>query len=364
MTPCCTAIRRVPRSRSRPWFCWPRPWRGACSASDSRSTCRTGASAAGLERLLSSVLIGLTALLTFRLAGSWLGTGGALFVTFVFAYCTSAWSVLSRGLWQHGPSVLLLTAALLAFVRGRIAPRWHTWAGAFVAAAYVMRPTNALAVIVFLGYVAVCHRSSLPRYLLGSAAVAALFFWINQSAYGTWMPGYFQPRSFSLAQLADGAAGTLVSPGRGLFVYSPVLLFSLVGMAIQVRERAWTGLDTAMAIIIVGHWLVISSWWSWWGGAVYGPRLLADLLPYFMVFLVPFVARWCRAGRGAQLAWALPLVATLAISFAMHRLGSRCWAVWDWNVLPVQVREHPERLWDWQDAPFLRRQTPLHRSCS
>ncbi len=323
-------------------------------------------SPAGIERFISSILIGLTALLVFRFAGLWLGTGGALFITFVFAYCTSAWSVISRALWQHSPSVLLLTAALYCFVRGRNEERFIPWAGVLIAASYVMRPTNALAVVVFLGFVVLRHRPALPRYLFGSAIVAGCFFGMNLAAYGTLMPSYFQPgiHKFSLGRLAEGATGTLFSPGRGLFVYSPVLLFSLLGLAIILKRREWTGLDSAITIIVTGHWLIISSWFSWWGGTVYGPRLMADLIPYFLYFLIPVVALLGRLPRRRRIALAIPLVATVMLSFAMHRVGARCWSAWDWNIIPLSVDQHPERLWDWRDPPFLRRYTHIHKPCS
>lgn len=323
-------------------------------------------SPAGVERFASSLIVALSAVLIFRLARLVLGLGGASFVTFVFAFCSSAWSSVSRGLWQHGPSILFLTAALYFLVRGAKEERLIPYAGLFLGLAYTVRPTNVLSVLALTAFVALCHRASLARFIGWGALVAVVMAVVNLTNYGALLPPYFQPRGdqFSVAATLSGALGTLVSPGRGLFVYSPVFLFSLVGAWLRFRQGRWRALDTAVAGIAIGHWLLISSWFNWWGGTVYGPRLFADMIPYLIYFLVPFVEAFASWSRGPRLAVTVPLLATVLLSVAMHRTGSRCWSVWDWNVSPANVDQHPERLWDWSDPPFLRRESALHKTCS
>jgi hypothetical protein len=45
----------------------------------------------------------------------------------------------------------------------------------------------------------------------------------------------------------------------------------------------------------------------------------------------------------------------LALSIGINGRGAISEATAMWNVRPVSVDEHPERLWDWRDPQFLAR---------
>src|SRR5207253_9523971 len=63
----------------------------------------------------------------------------ALGLAALFAFGTSALSVASRGLWQHGPSMLLLAIALYLFVRAGTKPELTAFASIPLALAYAVR---------------------------------------------------------------------------------------------------------------------------------------------------------------------------------------------------------------------------------
>ena len=50
-----------------------------------------------------------------------------------------------------------------------------------------------------------------------------------KSIFATAFGGYGGLRHFS-APLVEGVAGLLVSPNRGLLVYTPIMLFALIGV--------------------------------------------------------------------------------------------------------------------------------------
>src|SRR5262249_34711770 len=83
-----------------------------------------------------------------------------------------------------------------------------------------------------------------------------------------------------------GLAGILVSPGRGLFVYSPIFLLSVVGMGLAWK-RGGDVLRRYSSVGVVVTVLLYSKWFSWWGGYTYGPRMLADLAPVLAMSLYP-----------------------------------------------------------------------------
>lgn len=64
------------------------------------------------EMLSASIIMALAVVVMYRIARLSLPQLKSLVVAFIFAFCTSAWSVASRAMWQHGPSMLMLALAL------------------------------------------------------------------------------------------------------------------------------------------------------------------------------------------------------------------------------------------------------------
>ena len=62
--------------------------------------------------------------------------------------------LVARALWQHGPSMLMLSVSLTLAVASRQHRRAIWFLGAVLGAAYVVRPTNAIAVVALTGWVA------------------------------------------------------------------------------------------------------------------------------------------------------------------------------------------------------------------
>jgi len=62
----------------------------------------------GVELFIASIVVALTTVIIFLIAQLFLSKRYSLLITFIFGFCTSSWSVASRALWQHGPSMLML----------------------------------------------------------------------------------------------------------------------------------------------------------------------------------------------------------------------------------------------------------------
>jgi hypothetical protein len=142
-------------------------------------------------------------------------------------------------------------------------------------------------------------------------------------------------------------AGLLLSPGRGLFVYSPVLLFALPGLAACLRRSApppARAISAAGLSILALYGFVA----TWWAGVVYGPRYPTDLLPFFALWL----ARTPLPRRGRALAGAAFAVA-LTWSVGVQALGAARYPC-GWNTSPVHINRAPERAWDWGDTQIAR----------
>jgi hypothetical protein len=314
------------------------------------------------EKLVASLVTALTALVLYVIARHALSVPRALLLTFVFAFCTPAWSVAARGLWQHGPSMLMLTLALWALVSAERRPWVVQYASLPLAFAFVVRPTNAIPIALLSLVVLARHRRYFVRYVLWALPVAIAFLSYNFAVYHTWHSWYYSPKRVGHgALLWEALAGNLVSPNRGLFVFSPILLLALYGAWLKLRcERSL--LDAALAAVVVLHWLLISSHLPWNGGHTYGNRLFADVIPYFMYFLIPVVAALPDSRHlDRRPALAAAFVLLVVVSVTIHYRGAYRRVAWDWNSAPVDIDVDPSRIWDWRDLQFLRA-SPRSRS--
>lgn len=79
----------------------------------------------------------------------------------------------------------------------------------------------------------------------------------------------------------------LFGANNGLFYYSPVLIFSLIGLIILKKKNHF--LSPAGLGLFTIQLYVVSSWNAWWGGAAYGGRMFISLMPFFILGLAAFI---------------------------------------------------------------------------
>jgi hypothetical protein len=122
-------------------------------------------------------------------------------------------------------------------------------------------------------------------------AIASAIAYYNVTRYGNPLnTGYLPQENFS-GILWQGIAGLMISPGRGLFLYAPVLLIMLPAIpSFFRRHRA----EAALAgTIILIHLLLYGKWFMWHGGYAWGPRFMVPTLPFFVIGMAP-VIEWAR----------------------------------------------------------------------
>jgi hypothetical protein len=136
-------------------------------------------------------------------------------------------------------------------------------------------------------------------------AIAIAFF--NVARYGDPLnTGYLPEESFG-GIWWQGIAGLLISPGRGLFLYAPVLLMALPAAPTFFRRH---GVQAALVwAIILAHLLLYSKWFMWHGGYAWGPRFMAPTLPFFVMGLAPAIE---KGRESAWWRWGLIVLAVLS----------------------------------------------------
>jgi len=146
----------------------------------------------------------------------------------------------------------------------------------------------------------------------------------------------------------DGFAGLLVSPNRGLFIYTPWTLLALWGAARVWKENLF-GWGRYLLPGIFAVYLVHARLGTWWGGGCFGPRYLTDLLPFFAFFLVPIWPR-IRSSHFVMAAFIL----TTAVALWIQIIGAYYYPNGHWDSTPVPVEADPRRVWDWSDTQIMR----------
>jgi hypothetical protein len=310
-------------------------------------------------RVFLSVAATVTAL-TVVLLAAWMlvlvSVRRALAVTAVIALATSMRTIDGAGLWQHTSAAPWAIAGLALWSLADTRPALHPWAGAALAVATACRPIFVPAALLAT-WSALRRRRGTGLVTAGIVAAiggAALFanWWVHGALIGGQasmvrsisethaVAAYFDFSPWNLV-------GLLVAPSRGLFVYSPVLLFALPGVRATLRasSRPAERLITIAGLTMFVLYGFIATWWAGWG---YGPRYMTDLLPFFALWL----ARTPLPRRGRPLA-ALAFVVTFAWSFGTHELGVRAYPC-GWDAFPVSVDVAPERLWNVRDTEVAR----------
>jgi hypothetical protein len=309
-----------------------------------------------IERLIASLFMATAAVFIYLIAARTTGNRKmSLLLVFVFACCTSVWSTASRALWQHGPSILMLAISLDLVILAKTRPAVVQYVGLPLVFSFIVRPTNSISIGLLTLFILLEHRRYFIRYLTWSFLLALPFFLYNFSVYHSILSPYYLPqRAGSFQNFLPALAGHLLSPSRGLFIFSPVLLFSICGLFWKAGKKALERLDVFILAIIVLHWLTISSFAHWWAGHSYGPRFFADVIPYLIYLLIPGVAGLSALKGLKKRICAAVFVLLMAMSFLIHMRGATTQAVYEWNYRPVSVDKAPERIWDWHDPQFLR----------
>ncbi len=317
-----------------------------------------GGYSGGIQLFIASLIVAITSVFVYLFcflitSSKW----QSVFLVFVFAYCTSVWSTASRALWGHTSSILMLSIALYALLRAREMDRWLVVAGFAVAYAYVVRPTNSLAVIFFSAYVLFSYPRRMYVYVAGVVLVFVPFILYNYHIYHHLLSPYYNPNLLKVGRSLklEAFAGILFSPARGLFIFSPVLIFSIAGVLLLFVRRKFTLLDGAILLILLSHYYVIASITTPYAGFSFGPRYFCDMMPFFIYFLIYFIQYLMQMQRRPmKYALSFFLLVTLSASFFINYRGATRPSTFMWNEVPNTIDQHLERIWDWNDLQFMR----------
>ena len=291
----------------------------------------------------AALAAGSVLFLFFALRRSCRSDGAAFGFALLYAFGTEVWSVAGKGLFQHGPSLFFLTLALwLLPIETPHAAAVSALALGFAAA---IRPTNILIAAPLAFFAWRTHRRGRAVFLSLLALPLALVFLHGATSWGDplTLARNLVPTGFA-GNAAVGLAGLLLSPARGLLVFSPFLLFAIPA-AVAAWRRSGALFDRCLTVAIVLTLAAFSRWRIWWGGHSFGYRLLIELLPLLVLLVAGF---WPAIARRR---WTAGLFALLAAaSIFVQFLGARFYP----SGFNENIDREPERLWQIRDSELPR----------
>lgn len=324
-----------------------------------------------MEKLSASLIAALSAGVLFLALRKLAAPRAALAVTLVYALASNTWSTSSQTLWRQGFTELSFAILLWALLRGPAASGYGFWIGLALALAAANKPAYAVFVVLFLIYFATLRRSTktadflrseslryaIVQFCVPLLAIGSLVLFYNMHIFGRLLGAYPNP----LAPIPEnspmnpghfpwwhGFAGLLVSPNRGLFVYMPWTILSFWGAARVWKENLF-GWGRYLIVGMISIYVIHARLGLWWGGGVFGPRYLCDLLPFFAFFLVPIWPR-VRSSRALNTVF----VASVVFSFWVQVVGAYFYPNGYWDSTPASIEADPQRVWDWKDTQILR----------
>lgn len=281
------------------------------------------ATALGFWRLLEW---GFAAAPPARLAASSL----LVFATMLLPYSRSLTDVVATGCW------ITWGAACAARATARGERVFAALAGLFLGCALLTR----VPAIVAIAPIAIWMIAASPRErrvpLAAAAAIAAMpcvaaLLWFNAVRTGSpivspaMLPQYLSTQPGS-GNLAAGVMGLLVSPGKSLFLFAPVMLIAAAGLPRMLRDaRAAAVMVMAVFALFVAAHGSLAGWpgdWAW------GPRYFVFVIPLLFLPVVfalqgPHTRR-ARAAGAAIIAVSIGVQA-VAVTIDWHQQYQLMW---------------------------------------
>jgi hypothetical protein len=173
------------------------------------------------------------------------------------------------------------------------------------------------------------------RAVLVGTMVAALLVLPQLAFYryamGGWLASPYGPdRGFDFT--SPKIIEVLVGTRKGLFFWSPILVFSVLGLF--VMRRVVPQLFLPSIIVLPVQVYLVASWYDWQFGASYGHRGFTDLLSIFALAMAAFYDRILRTwlavpvGVATSLAVALSLAQMLQYWLRIIPLSDTTWDVY------------------------------------
>lgn len=315
-----------------------------------------------MEGITASIIASFSVVLMYLILVRITGTKTALITSLIFAFATNTWTIGSQALWQHGMVELLLCSVIFVVILNeeKRSDIHFVILGLLTALFVFNRPSDSLLLLPVIAYtIMVSDWKGKLGYLSAAALCSIPVIWYNIYHFSNPLGGYGGLLSWFGVDysLAIKFLGMLISPSRGLLVYTPIVLLSLFGY-FYIRDLPNKRIRQFLyiaGISVVLEILVYSSFDVWWAGWSYGPRFLTGSLPVLTIFMGIYLHNFLnrKTDRKKKLQ-AVIITVFLVWSIFVQITGAFCYPNGNWDGIPVSVDNDPQRLWNLNDTQIMR----------
>jgi hypothetical protein len=271
-----------------------------------------------MTHVSSALICALAVMVIYLTSRFFSGRKPALLSALVFAFATDTWTISSQTLYAHGMSELLLaTMIFLVFRNEKQQSLWNfIFLGICSALFFFNRPSDSLLLLPVIAYLVWYHREKIGYYAGAGILFALPFIGYNLLCFHNVLGGY----SMSISRLSldpviiSNFFGLLISPNKGLFIFSPVLILSLIGFwSIMKSQRSACRFLQWSVIAMILTVIVYATFDDWGGGETFGPRYLICLLPYLVIGLCIFFASMIKKPRNKLIIAAVAVLVIFSV---------------------------------------------------
>ena len=232
--------------------------------------------------------------------------------------------------WPH-PLLALFNIISIGLLGKRTGKGIWVLIGLFQGLAITVR-LSALMVALAFGLVALLIESPdiktrIRRLALmffgGITPLLALLFYNNHHLGSPWTTGYRIELYSQIRWPLLPLAGLFISPAKGLFLFSPILVLFPLAFFLRGIKHRWEIKVSGLAIAL--HTIYWAFYADWWGGWAWGPRYLSEILPfacYLTALVIDEILSFSHANK-----WLIGgLLTTLAVfSLMFQTIGILSW---------------------------------------
>jgi hypothetical protein len=309
-----------------------------------------------LQKVLSALIVTACFVLVYGLCRCFLAPLASFLLSLVFILGGPLISTMGAALWNLDMEVMFLLLALLMIVYDdrKIVAMNPYWLSFFLFSAYFCRPTAAIFVALVVLYVLLFKpRTTFIKLSLSCFLLFLVFVLFSLVEYQSILPPYYDQRLHS-DTFWTGLYGNLLSPARGLFIYSPYLLLAFLGLCRFYKELIRSRLMWLAILWFCFHLVMIAKQPTWWGGHSFGPRYLTDVFPacILITILIWSYVSTTLSQRSRNVLITIFLCCSLISIFINTYQGLYNPATGKWNNSP-NIDEYPIYLFDWKYPQFM-----------
>ncbi len=323
------------------------------------------------EKFTASIIAAITVLIIFLICNLiFKDKIYSLLISLIYAFGTNHWMTSSQALWVHGGIEFWLSLLLLCILlyENTKLDRYIYFASFSAGMVSIIRIDGLLYFIFVLLYFVKYYRNKIPKYLLFPSIMIIIYYMFNLIALKSFLGGYgdiyIKPfYLFPIDEIILAFSGMFISPGRGLFFYTPILIFSFIGIYFLIKNKTYPRilyylLPAALGIIFI-HSVYSDNpnYLKWYGGHGWGPRYFVDVLPILIIYLgisIKESKNLIDVRRNKKILSQLFLfILTLFVILSVFSqyVGAFYYKGY-WDTQPINIDENPKRVWDIYDNPI------------